>query len=78
MYLTKGGGGGKRDLKKKHAISNQNHRRYGMEYVSKKKKKQGNYCALPHKLMGEGCNSIKMGLRGTLVCYFVKIETVFG
>ena len=28
--------------------------------------------------MGGGCNSVKMGLRGILVCYFVKIETVFG
>ena len=27
---------------------------------------------------GGGCNSIKMGLRGMLVCYFIKIETVFG
>ena len=25
-----------------------------------------------------GCNSIKLGLRGILVWYFVKIETVFG
>ena len=41
------------------------------------RKKQGNYCALPHKLMG-GATLLKMGLRGILVCYFVKIDTVFG
>ena len=49
-----------------------------MEYVSKKKK-QGNYYALPHKLMGGRIATLlKLGLRGILVCYFVKIETVFG
>ena len=42
-----------------------------MGYVSKKKIR---------KLMGGGgfATQLKMGLRGILVCYFVKIETVFG
>ena len=43
------------------------------------RKEKGNYFALPNKLIGGGdCNSIRMGLRGILICCFLNIETVFG
>ena len=82
MYVSKGGRGRVNvTLKKKHreqdyAISNQHwvckFEEMGWDMFLRKK---GNYCALSHKLMGGGCATLlKMGLRGILVCYFVKIE----
>ena len=51
--------------------------RNGMGYVSKKNKEIIVLCRI--NLLGEGVATLlKMGLRGILVCYFVKIETVFG
>ena len=44
----------------------------GMDYVSKKKKPGKSLCS--SALISGGATLSKMGLRGMLECYFVKIE----
>ena len=82
------GGGGKRGFEKKQrsrilcdfkpTLGMQIGKK-GMEYVSKKNNK-GNYGVLSHKLVGGGggASLLKMGPKGMLICFFVKIEMYLG
>ena len=86
MYVTKGGGGGKRDFEKKtivsrnmNAISNKHwgmQIRNGMGYVSKKTTRE--IIVLCRGGGGGVCNSIKNGTKRYAGMLLRKIETVFG